>query len=207
MLTQVDKWLARVFFPNRVPHFDRDDETLAYLHALSATSTQRTREKNALYTAQEAAARQYEEAAREIQMRLEGLGIHSDELDGETAAALDELVEAAEAMNVDPVGVDVITIATALSDKVDEEFELEQRLQQMRALHANLKRELDSMRKLEGELEDVRLDHAAKEDVIDEKLTEWARGIKLLKAKTEEYQTRTPKNFVPPPLSPLKSPP
>jgi hypothetical protein len=162
------------------------------------TSTQRTKEKNALYAAQEAAAREYEEQAREIRARLEGLGIRSDDLDAETSAALEELVEIAEDVHVDPVGVDVMAIAKALSEKIDEEFEVEQRLQQMKALHASLKRELESMRKLEGELERVQLDHATKEDVIDEKLSEWTRGIKLLKAKTEEYQSRTPKNLVRP---------
>jgi hypothetical protein len=136
---------------------------------------------------------------------LDGLGIRTDELDAETSAALDELVEIAEEVNVDPVGVDVMAIANALSEKIDGEFEVEQRLREMKALHTRLKREVESMRKLEGELERVKLDHAANEDVIDEKFSEWTRGIKLLKAKTEEYQSRTPKNLVPPTLSTLPS--
>jgi hypothetical protein len=40
-------------------------------------------------------------------------------------------------------------------------------------------------------LEQVQQIQDAQQDTIDEKISEWTRGIKLLQAKTEEYQSRT----------------
>ena len=190
---QVDKWLARVFYPNRVPPFDRNDETLAYLYALSVTSIERTKEKKALIAAQEATVERYMEQSAELRKRLEAVGITPVTLDEEASAALEGLVEIGMALNVDPVDADVVAIAKAVSDKVDEEFELQQRLLKMKNLRATLERELSSMRELEGHLEQVQTEQRANEDNVDEKMSEWTRGIKLLQAKTEEYESRTPK--------------
>ena len=151
-----------------------------------------------MIAAQEAMAAKYREQAAELRKRLEAMGITPETLDEEALAALDELVEIGMSLNVDPVGADIMTIAKAVSDKVDEEFELQQRFLRMKNLRATLERELSSMRELEGHLEQVQTEQEANEDTADEKMSEWTRGIKLLQAKTEEYESRTPKKTLVP---------
>ena len=151
-----------------------------------------------MIAAQEAMAEKYMEQAAELRKRLEAMGITQGTLDEGALSALDELVDIGMALNVDPVGADVMTIAKAVSDRVDEDFELQQRFLRMKNLRATLERELRSMRELEGHLEQVQTEQEANEDTADEKMSEWTRGIKLLQAKTEEYESRTPKKTLVP---------
>jgi chromosome segregation ATPase len=187
---KVDKWLARVFFPNRVPVFERNDETMSYLHALSAISTQRTKEKKALLAAQEAMIEKYKEHASNLQSKLKATGLASDSLDIKTMESLEELVEIGMVLDVDPLHASVLDIAKALSDQIDRELDTELRLQEMKSLQSSLEGDLDSVTTLKTRLEQAQRIQDAQLDTVDEKISEWTRGIKLLEAKTEEYQSR-----------------
>ena len=146
--------------------------------------------------AQAATVEKYKEQIAETQEKLQAIGITRESLSEDALQALDELAEIGMALNVDPVGVDILTIAKAVSDEVDRQYDMNIRLLQMKNMHATLERELGSMRALESQLEQVQHEQEAQEDMVDEKMSEWTRGIKLLQAKTEEYESRAPKMLV-----------
>jgi len=188
---KVDKWLARVFFPNRVPGFERNDETLSYLHALSTISAQRTKEKIALLAAQERMIEVYKHHSRKLETTMKAAGLGLESLDRETMEMLEELTDIATILKVDPLNANFLDIAKALSDQIDAESDLELRLHEMKALQSSLERELAGITSLKSQLEQARQIQEAQQDTVDEKISEWTRGIKLLQAKTEEYQSRT----------------
>lgn len=188
---KVDKWLARVFFPNRVPEFERNEETLSYLYSLSAVSTQRTKEKKALLAAQKRMIEEYNQRASELEATLKAAGLASDSLDVVAAEKLEELVEIGAVLNVDPMNSNFLTIATTLSDQIDCENDLEIGLHEAMLLQSSLEGELAGINALKTRLEQAQRIQEAQQDAVDEKISEWTRGIKLLQAKTEEYQSQT----------------
>lgn len=190
-MLKVDKWLARVFFPNRVPGFERNDETLSYLYALSTISTQRTKEKKALLAAQERMIEIYKQHSNELEATLKTVGLELDSLDSETMEMLGDLTETGIMLNVDPLNANSFEIAKALSDQIDTENDLELRLHEMKSLHTSMDNDLSRITALKTRLEQAQKIQEAQQDTIDEKISEWTRGIKLLQAKTEEYQSRT----------------
>jgi hypothetical protein len=58
-------------------------------------------------------------------------------------------------------------------------------------LKESLDAELASMTLFKTFLETTQRNQEIRQDTVDEKLSEWTRGIKLLEAKTEEYLSRT----------------
>lgn len=190
LLMKVDKWLARVFFPNRVPEFERTEETLSYLHDLSTMSIQRTKEKQALLLAQERTVEEYKQRVRHTEMQLKNIGIESVSLDTKTVELLDELVQVGMVLHVDPSNASVFDIAKGLSDQIDQEQEFELRLHEIETLRMSLEKDLVDVTTLKGQLEQAQRNQEARQDTLDEKISEWTRGIKLLQAKTEEYESR-----------------
>lgn len=188
---KVDKWLARAFFPNRVPAFERNDETLAYLYSLSTISNQRTKEKLALLAAQKGMIEIYRQHSNKLESTLKAAGLGLDSLDAKTLEMLQEMADTADILKVDPLNVSSLEIAKAISDQIDREHDLELRLHEMKALQMSLESELAGTTALKTRLEQVQQIQDAQQDTIDEKISEWTRGIKLLQAKTEEYQSRT----------------
>jgi hypothetical protein len=190
-LWKVDKWLARVFAPNRVPQFERNEETLSYLHALSDISMQRTKEKKALLIAQKQMIEKYAQNSNDLENTLKTAGLGLDTLDTETVELLEELVEIGMALGVDPLNATSFDIAKALSDQIDCEHDLQLRLHEAHSLKTALEEDLESMTSLKTQLEQAQRVQEAQQDTIDEKISEWTRGIKLIQAKTEEYVSRT----------------
>jgi hypothetical protein len=188
---QVDKWLTRVFFPNRVPEFERTDDTLSYLHSLSTVSTQRTKEKLALHAAQVKATEVYTSHATKLEKVLTGVGLGEDSLDKQTTEALEELVNMGIVFDVDPLNANVFEIAKGLSDQIDRADELELRLHETKSLQNSLESEFARIISFKTVLETAQRNQDMRQDSVDEKLSEWTRGIKLLEAKTEEYISRT----------------
>ena len=180
-----------VFFPNRVPEFERNEETLSYLYSLSAVSTQRTKEKKALFAAQKRMIEEYKRRASELETTLKAAGLASDSLDVGTMEKLEELVEIGMVLNVDPMNSNLLEIAKALSDQIDCENDLEIRLHEMKRLQNSLEGDLAGINALKTRLEQTQRIQEAQQDTVDEKISEWTRGIKLLRAKTEEYQSQT----------------
>lgn len=183
-----------MFFPNRVPAFERNDETLSYLYALSTISTQRTKEKKALLAAQERMIEIYKQHATKLEATLKSAGLGLESLDVETMEMLETLTDIGIVLNVDPLNANVLEIATALSDQIDCENDLEYRLHEMKTLQMSLEDDLDGINALKIRLEKAQRVQDVQQDTIDEKISEWTRGIKILQAKTEEYESRTTTN-------------
>ena len=187
----MDKWLARVFFPNPIPVFERNDDTLLYLHSLSSISTQRTKEKKALLAAQERMIENYKQRANELETTLKAAGLGRDSLDARTMEMLEELVEIGMVLEIDPENARLLDIAKALSDQIDCEADLELRLHDMKGLQNSLEVNLANISALKTRLDQAQRIQEAQQDTVDEKISEWTLGIKLLEAKTEEYQSQT----------------
>lgn len=187
---KVDKWLARVFYPNRVPDFERNEETLSYLYTLSGISNQRTKEKQALLAIQERVIETYKQRESSLDTQLQGMGLSTDLLDSQTLEVLEELVQIGTVVGVDPVNATTFDIAKAVSEQIGKEQELQLRLHEIESLENTLEDDLAKMQRLKTDLERARGNEVAQQDTVDEKFSEWTRSIKLIQAKTEEYQSR-----------------
>jgi hypothetical protein len=108
-----------------------------------------------------------------------------------TEEILTELVELAMVLRLDPLDIGWFDLARGISEQCDKELELEFRLREMRSMDIKLQGELERMISLRTRLEQVTRNQEMKQDSLDEKILEWTRGIKLIQAKTEEYQSRT----------------
>src|SRR6202021_2024885 len=82
-------------------------------------------------------------------------------------------------------------MAKGLSDQIDAEHELELRVHEVQSLETSLQSELADITGLKTLLEQPQRNQEVRQDTVDEKISEWTRGIKLLQAKTEEYESRT----------------
>lgn len=122
---------------------------------------------------------------------LKAVGLGLDTLDTETIELVEELVEIGMALRVDPLNATSFDIAKALSAQIDEEQNLQLRLHEANNLKTTLEEDLAEMTSLKTQLEQARRIQEAQQDTMDEKISEWTRGIKLIQAKTEEYASRT----------------
>ena len=163
---------------------------MTYLHDLSGMSMQRTKEKQTLLIAQERTIDDYKRQARDMETMLKSIGLGSDSLDVKTTESLEELVQVGMGLRVDPSNATMFDIAKGLSDQIDQQQELELRLHETESLRTTLEKELANITALKTQLEQAQRNQEARQDNVDEKISEWTRGIKLLQAKTEEYESR-----------------
>ena len=61
----------------------------------------------------------------------------------------------------------------------------------MKRLKSSFEADLAGINALKARLEQAQRIQEAQQDTMDEKISEWTRGIKLLQAKTEEYKSQT----------------
>jgi hypothetical protein len=165
---------------------------------LSIVSIQRTKEAKALIAAEQRMMHEYKERTAQLQERLDAMGFSEDMLKPETAKRLDQLVELGIALNVDPMRATYFDIAEALSNQIDEEYELKLQLCESGNLEKSLKKDLSRLRAMRSLLEKVQRDE--QDDNIDEKMSEWSRDIKQLEAIADEDESKT-KNMKVHPIS------
>lgn len=108
-----------------------------------------------------------------------------------TEEMLSELIELGMVLKIDPLIGGVFDIAKGISEQCDKEMELELRVHETQFMEQKLQAELEKMIALRTKLQQSTWNQEMKQDTIDEKISEWTRGIKLIQAKTEEYQSRT----------------
>jgi hypothetical protein len=113
-----------------------------------------------------------------------------DTFDSKCRDALDTLAEIGVAVGVDPLNASPFEIARLVSEKADREFEVEFRTEQVVALQGSVEKDLADMVLLKECLEEIQRNQDEQRDVFDEKVSEYTRGIKLLEAKTKEYNSR-----------------
>ena len=119
-----------------------------------------------------------------------------------TEEVLSELIELGMILKIDPLDGGVFDIAKGISEQCDREMELELRVHETQGMEQKLQTELERMIALRTRLEQATRNQEMKQDTIDEKISEWTRGIKLIQAKTEEYQSRITAVKVSPALTP-----
>jgi len=163
---------------------------LKWLYDLSVISIQRTREKKVLLAAQERAVEEYVQYANRVDNALKQFGLDLGSMGDEAQAAVDEIVELGLEVNVDPLTATWFDIAKAMSDRIDEEFEVEQREQQLTSLTESLEKRLSELKDLEARLETGKKQIESEEDTMDEMLAEWMRNTKLNQAKIEQYNSQ-----------------
>ena len=163
---------------------------MKYLYQLSCISTQRTKERQALNLIQERMVNEYHHRASEIRTQTKTI-LGETDLSHPTEEILTELVELAMILKLDPLDIGWFDLARGISEQCDKELELELRLHEMRSMDIKLQGELERMISSRTRLEQVTRNQEMKQDSLDEKILEWTRGIKLIQAKTEEYQSRT----------------
>jgi len=151
---------------------------------------QRTKEKKALVAAQKRMAEEYMKEANRIDEALKKCGLDLDSMDEETKAAVDEIVDMGLTLNVDPLTATTFDIAKAMSDRVDEDFQAEQEQQELQFLNESLEALLAELNDLNARIEVGKKTFESGEDAIEEKIAEWVRTMKLVQAKTEEYDSQ-----------------
>ena len=123
--------------------------------------------------------------------KFKSVGIDMDSLDASVKEPLEELAAIGMAVGVDPLNATTFEIAKRLSDQIDREQDLQLRLHEIKALQMALEKGLSNIRSLKECLEQTQRNQENQQDLFEEKLLEYTRGIKLLQAKTEEYVSRT----------------
>ena len=102
---------------------------------------------------------------------------------------LDELTALGMVLGIDPLCGGITEMAGKMVELCCLEEETELRECEVRGLQGRLEEELGEMKVLRGYLEQSCRGQEMKLDLIDEKILEWGRGIKLIQAKTEEYHS------------------
>ena len=179
-----------MFFPNRVPEYEKTEETLKYLYQLSCLSTQRTKELQALTLVQDLMVREYRSRAASAKA-VTNLVLGQTGLSHPAEEVLNELTDLAVTLKLDPLDVGWFELARGLSGQCDREMEVLLRVSEMQGMETKLQGELERLMGLKGRLELATRNQEIKTDGVDEKIAEWMRGIKLTQAKTEEYQSRS----------------
>jgi len=180
-----------VFFPNRVPEYEKTEETLKYLYQLSCLSTQRTKELQALTLVQDLMVREYRSRAARTKAVTDLVLGPQTGLSHPAEEVLNELTDLAMTLKLDPLDVGWFELARGLSGQCDRELEVLLRVSEMQGMEIKLQGELERLMGLKGRLELATRNQEIKADGVDEKIAEWTRGIKLTQAKTEEYQSRS----------------
>ena len=178
-----------MFFPNRVPEYEKTEETLKYLYQLSCLSTQRTKELQALTLVQDVMVREYRSRAARTKALTDPV-LGQTGLSHPAEEVLNELTDLAMTLKLDPLDVGWFELARGLSGQCDREMEVLLRVSEMQGIEIKLQGELERLMGLKGRLELATRNQEIKTDGVDEKIAEWTRGIKLTQAKTEEYQSR-----------------
>ncbi|KAJ5544795.1 hypothetical protein N7461_007099 [Penicillium sp. DV-2018c] len=189
----VNSWLTRQYAPKPVPKFERNEDTLRVLLTLAAANDAADDEADLQHRAREEAIQAYkirEEFERkdpheqqknqlldEVEMSLDDAGMRD----------LDDLAESAAALGntLNPSPGD---LGQSIVELMVEEFETQEQLAKVDALHRYLQLELV---RLQSELELLKTDVAYEVPPDTQSLTsEWIRGSKNLAIKTGEYQDR-----------------
>ncbi|KAJ5138540.1 uncharacterized protein N7515_003388 [Penicillium bovifimosum] len=189
----VNSWLSRQYAPKPVPKFERNEDTLRVLLTLAAANDAADDEAALQQRAREEAIQAYklrEEFERKDpheQQKNQLLDEVEMCLDDAGRRDLDDLAESAVALGntLNPSPGD---LGQSIVELTVEEFEAQEQLAKVDALHRYLQQELV---RLQNELERLKTDVAYETSADTQSLTsEWIRGSKTLAIKVGEYQDR-----------------
>ncbi|KAL2853813.1 hypothetical protein BJY01DRAFT_206433 [Aspergillus pseudoustus] len=184
----VNSWLSRQYAPKPVPKFERNEDTLRTLLALAAANEAADEEAALLHHAREQAIEGFKARENsEERHKVELLDVVENYLDDNGTRHLEDLAETAAVLG--GLGTRSKDVGQSIIDLTREEFEMQEQIRRVQAMHDYLKKELAA---LHEQLEELKSNPTFETPTNLPALTaEWARSTKLLGAKVNEYQDRT----------------
>ncbi|OJJ73198.1 hypothetical protein ASPBRDRAFT_40836 [Aspergillus brasiliensis CBS 101740] len=183
----VNAWLGRQYAPNPVPSFERNEDTLRTLLALAAANDTADEEATVLHRAREQAVESFKAREEsEEKQKVEILDEVEHSLDDSGRRNLDDLAETTAVLGA--LGTSTRDLGQSIIELTVEEFNAQQQMSKVQALHDYLERELATLRE---QLLDLKTNEVYETPANLPALTaEWTRETKLLSAKAGEYQDR-----------------
>jgi len=179
---QVDAWLSAKYQGRSVPQFERNEDTLKALVALSASNEKADEERDLLWAVQKEALAEMKQAAEQNGSIISAL---QDGLDAHGREALEALADVATRLDSKDTGT--LALADGICDKTQISQMLAQQLLQLTQLHNNLEHNLSSLR---GQLQELRAPAFQAPLSLQRQTLEWTRNTKQLRTKIAEYTDR-----------------
>ena len=182
--SHVNGFLAPLFYPNPIPTFEKNEATLNALLALASHSEDLTEQHALLASVKAEALHELQESAKN-DPDAHILDAIEESLTREGHEALDSLATLSTVFG--SLSTDPGDIAVSIVKLTRSEFETEQQLQHVDALHKHL--EAEQVRLL-AQLEELRAIELQKSPRLVQQTSEWTRGTKQLSIKLLEYKDR-----------------
>ncbi len=200
--SEVTAFLAPLFRPNPIPHFERNEATLSALLTLASHSTSQTEQNALLASTRARALEELKEAEQEADPALSVISSIEDSLTPAGHQALDTL--ASLSVDLGSVSTNPEIMASQLAKLTRSEYEVEQQLQRVETLHQQLKSEhalaLDLLSKLRSSTSSTSASdefHSHHRNTntgtanLAQKTSDWNRGTKQIGLKMNEYKSRS----------------
>jgi HAUS augmin-like complex subunit 1 len=184
---QVDAWLSARYQGRSIPQFERNEDTLRALLALSSANERADEERDLLWTAQKDATAELKTAkergaADEPTALLAGL---TKGLTKEGRESLDALAMAAAALDV--TRPSELAIAAAIARRTQTVQIIAQQQMYLTQFQKTLEKELQAMR---VQLQELRSTAFQPPLSLQRQTLDWTRNTKQLRAKLAEYADR-----------------
>lgn len=182
--SHVDGFLAPLFYPSPIPTFERNEATLNALLALTSHSEDLTEQHALLANVKAKALHELHEAAKN-DPDANVLDAIEENLTSEEHEALDSLASLSAIFG--GLSSDPDDLAVSIVKLTRSEFETEQQIQHVDALHKHL--EVERVRLL-AQLEELRATELQIPPKLLQRTSERTRGTKQLSIKLREYEER-----------------
>ncbi|KAF2663480.1 hypothetical protein BT63DRAFT_430325 [Microthyrium microscopicum] len=179
---QVDSWLSAKYQGRSVPQFERNEDTLKALLALSSANEKADEERDLLWNVQREALNEAK-ASKEQDATMMSAVESALDIDGKEA--LEVLADVAT--KLDAPKTDTYSIAETLCDRTQTSQILSQQLIHLTQLQKTLEAELTSLR---AKLQELRSPAFQPPLSLQRQTLEWSRNTKQLRAKLGEYSDR-----------------
>jgi HAUS augmin-like complex subunit 1 len=179
--SQIDAWLSAKYQGRSVPQFERNEDTLKALLALSSTNDRADEERDLLWSVQKEALVELKTAK---ESRHAMVDVIANSLPKQGKADLDALAVTATAL--DAPGK-TIAVGAALVQRTQTAQVLAQQLLRLTQLQKTVERELVQLRNQLAELKSPAFQAPVS---LQRQTIEWNRNTKQLRAKLTEYQDR-----------------
>lgn len=178
---QVDAWLSAKYQGRSVPQFERNEDTLKALLALSAANDRADEERDLLWAVQKEALNELK-TAKESQSPL--VSTITGSLDGQGRVNLDSIASTSTALDAPP---NTFAVGVALSQRTQTAQTLTQQLLRLTQLQKTLEQELSGLR---SQLADLRSPSFQAPLSLQRQTLDWTRNTKQLRGKLTEYNDR-----------------
>lgn len=180
----VDSWLSQRYAPERVPPFERNEETLQALLDLAAANERADEHQTLVHEVQQIVLNELTSATTEDENATVFDALEASLTDS-GSLALDALVSTTILLNATTAQPE--TLAHLIIEATTTQSELAQQLRRTETLRQTLRAE---HQRLEALMREVQGPAFATPLDLPQKTAEWNRGTKHLKAKLAEYNDR-----------------